>query len=506
MRTLGIHGVVGLLLCALTASAPAWAQSSFSYTGLLENAIRFSLPGKDEPAGVPDWRFLRSDSTARYRANFTSGTVRAVGDLAVVFTGVPAAESIEGLTLRESVDPLRLESDALFLEIDEFLAEGLSFKFGREILRWGTGFMFNPTNVVIAQDFEDPLKFGEVIATEMMVLTWTAPWSSYSDELDLTLFDEFTLTFVAVPVFRPAQLPQSALLAFTDPSLFNQVVSSPTIDKVLGLQQAFEDGGGRIAYDVGAGSPNLGMENMALAGRVSWTMFGTDVSFTYYRGHDDTPRAETIGVSDLPIPVTNEDLQDIEGLLNTISSLDLDGGGAQTDVTLTWPRVHVLGADFATSLDGLGGLGFWGEFAWTMHDDLRRFIRIGDAQVLEEEAESGGFWKLTAGLDYSLTSWWYVNLQYLHGFVDEIGSDNLHDYLVGGSNFTFLSNTLTLRMFSIFQFQDKSTVIYPQVILQPWPNTELTAGAFVFVGEDDSKFGSRITGPSTFFLKGRYNF
>ena len=78
MRTLGIHGVVGLLLCALTASAPAWAQSSFSYTGLLENDIRFSLPGKDEPAGVPDWRFLRSDSTARYRANFTSGTVRAV--------------------------------------------------------------------------------------------------------------------------------------------------------------------------------------------------------------------------------------------------------------------------------------------------------------------------------------------------------------------------------------------------------------------------------------------
>ena len=506
MRTMGIAGVAGLVVCVLALSAPVHAQTSFGYTGLLETDIRFSLPGKNEPAGIPDVRFLRSDSTARYRGNFISGTVRAVGDVAVVFSGIPQAESIGDLTLRENVDPFRFESDALFLEIDEFLVEGLSLKLGREILRWGTAFMFNPTNVVNAYDFEDPLKFGEVIATEMIVLSYAGPWSSYSDELDLTLFDEFTLTFVAVPVFRPAQLPESALVAFTDPALFNQVVSSPTIDKLLGLQQAFESGGGKIAYDVATGAPNLGIGNMALAGRMSWTMFGTDVSFSYYRGHDDTPRAETVGVSDLPIPVTNADLEDIDGLLNTISALDLEGVVAQTDVTLTWPRVHVFGADFATSLDGLGGIGLWGEFAWTMHDELRRFIRIGDAQVLEEEAAQGGFWKLTAGVDYSLTPWWYMNLQYLHGFVDEFGSGNLHDYLVGGSNFTFLSNTLTLRMFSIVQLQDMSTVIYPQVILQPWPNTELTAGAFVFVGDADSKFGSRITGPSTFFLKGRYNF
>jgi len=497
---------MGLMLGALTVTAPVHAQSSFKYTGILENDIRFSLPGKEEPGGVPEVRFLRTDSTAKYRANFTSGTVRAVGDVSVVFTGIPQAENIEGLTVREQVDPFRLESEALFLEIDEFLAEGLSLKMGREILRWGTGFMFNPTNVVNAYDFEDPLKFGDVIATEMVVLSYTAPWSSYSEEMDLTLFDEFTLTFVAVPVFRPAQLPQSSLVAFTDPALFNQLVSSPTIDALIGLQQAFEGGGGQIAYDVATESPNLGLENMALAGRMSWTMLGTDVSFTYYRGHDDTPRAETIAVSDLPIPVTNEDLEDIDGLLNTIKSLALDGVVAQTDVILTWPRVHVFGADFATSLDSLGGVGLWGEFAWTVHEDLRRFIRIGDAQVLEEEAEQGGFWKLTAGLDYAITSWWYANIQYLHGFVDEFGADNLHDYLVGGSNFTFLANTLTFRMFSIVQLQDLSTVIYPQIILQPWANTEVTAGAFVFVGEDDSKFGSRITGPSTFFFKGRYSF
>ena len=502
-----MRGIKHTLFCIVFLwSTALYANDDFSIRGFVEADVRFAIPGKSEPDGVDPYRFIRSDTTGRLTAMFNTGDVTAYADLAVVFSGFPQADTLDGLLLREQVDPLRFESDALYLSIEDWMADGIDLRIGRQILHWGTADMFNPTNVVNAYDFEDPLKFGEAIATEMLVLSLTAPWYSYSESLDVTVFDEFSLTLVAVPVFRPGMLPASAMAAFSDPDLFRQLVDSPTLTSVASLQTPFLEGGGTLVYDTGVKTPDFAMDNIQLGSRMRWTLLGMDMSLSYYRGFDDTPRAERVEVRDLPIPVTEEDLNDLDKLEASIKALNLDNVVAQTDVMLTYPKVHVLGADLSTSLDFLGGLGLWAEFAMTFHDDLYRYVSIDQAQILEREAEKGSFWKLTAGMDYSITSWWYANVQYIHGFVDEFGAAALNDYIVAGSDFKAFAEQLTIRTFVIYQIQDQSMVMYPQLIFKFWPGTELTAGAFVFLGDEESKFGSRITGPSTVFLKGRYNF
>ncbi|NUN12636.1 MAG: hypothetical protein HUU55_03260 [Myxococcales bacterium] len=497
----------------------ASAQVIFDYRGYIESDLRFSIPGKDEPDDVSDFRFVRSDNTARLTATLSGDAVRAVADLAVIFTGRPETTTADDLVNRSKVDPFRLESDALYVSIDDFIAPGMDLRLGRQIVRWGTADMFNPTSSLNAYDFEDPLKFGEAVATEMVSLTYNIPWSVEGE--DSTIVDDVTLSVAVVPYFRPALLPESALLAFSEPSLFNQFVDSAILKGLLVEQDLFLAAGGKAVYDIDVQTPDLSVRNLQVGARFGMSLLGVDWSISYYRGFDDAPRAETIVAGDIRLPKVP--LASPTDTVAVLKELDFTGVTVDTHVTMTYPRVQVFGADFSTSLDFLGGLGLWAEFALTLHDDLYRYVRTSGAilpvggpngtpvsgvarEYLELEAEAGPFWKLTVGTDYSLTAWWYVNIQYLHGFPDEFGETNLNDYLVAGSDFKLFRDQMLIRLFAILQFQDLSYVLYPQLTFDFWQNVDVSVGAFVFGGDSDSKFGSRVTGPSTVFLKGRYSF
>jgi len=78
--------------------------------------------------------------------------------------------------------------------------------------------------------------------------------------------------------------------------------------------------------------------------------------------------------------------------------------------------------------------------------------------------------------------------------------------VLAGSEFKVFSEALVLRLFSIVDLEELSAVIYPELFLKAYPGVDLSLGAFAFLGEPDTKFGSRLTGPNTLFLKGRYSF
>lgn len=506
-----LYNLLVLMICCLLGPGLAWADDEIDYRGYLELDNRMSLPGKTEPAGVSSTRFLRSDATARVTAAFGQDDVQGVVDMALVFTGFPQTDTLNDLMLRERVDPFRIESDALYVEILDMLP-GLDMRVGRQIVQWGSADQFNPTNVLNAYDYEDPLKFGESIANEMLVLKYTAPISVFGDSV--TIFDELALELVAVPVFRPGQLPASSLAAFTDSSLFDQVVDSPSLQDLKGVQDMYLENGGTVEYDVDVNNPEPDSANAQLGAKLSWTLLGADMGVMYYRGFEDTPRAEDIRATGLNVP-QGIDINDeealfpvVNGLVATRSNGILDDGEGPipTEVKVSYPRVQVVGADLSTSLDFMGGLGVWGEFAMTFHEDLYRFIDVGLGPVLEQEMAAGNYWKLTTGFDYSLTSWWYFNAQYIRGFVDEFGAQNLGDYVLAGSEFKMFSEALVLRLFSILDLEELSAVIYPELFLKAYPGVDLSLGAFAFLGEPDTKFGSRLTGPNTLFLKGRYSF
>ena len=177
-----------------------------------------------------------------------------------------------------------------------------------------------------------------------------------------------------------------------------------------------------------------------------------------------------------------------------------------TNIVLKNPRIDMLGVDMSTSLDSLGGIGLWAELAYFMHDALVRDIEAGREMVEESVDPKTRFWKLTAGLDYTVAKWWYLNIQYLHGFVDEFGSERLNDYVVGVNDLKFFADKLLARFVVMHQFQDRSTVIYPQLSGTFLENTELTLGGMVYLGEKVSKFGTPAAGPNLVFARARFSF
>ena len=159
---------------------------------------------------------------------------------------------------------------------------------------------------------------------------------------------------------------------------------------------------------------------MRLAGRV----LGLDVSASYYHGR-------------WGIPTPAWAVQKPNGIVDAI---------------VMWPRMDVLGADIAGSIEKLKGLGYWVEGAASSsrrrsptastttrsagtirspsrrRDQGRQRQRAVPAHLTAPEFQRGTvipstpFLKLTAGVDFTWNKYLYSNLQYVYGFIDEFGA------------------------------------------------------------------------------------
>ena len=501
MKTPRIFTVGAACLAPIVATC-AQAESVRQIGGYFESDARMSLSGRE-----PEWTFMRLDNTARLKAELGAGDVSAHGDFALIYRSFSRAGTLAELEGREATDPFSLESDALYLEIQNLGLERLDLRLGRQILRWGSADRFNPTSVVNPLDLEDPLKFGDRVPNEMAVLSYQAPWSVAGD--DITIFDELTFTAVAVPVHRPGQLPASSRLVFEDPSLFVQFVDSPAIDKYAGLLTTFADKGGKIAYDDHVEGPSAKAENLQYGGRISATVLGVDLGAMYFHGYADSLQIQdvsgTFGIPGVQVDLDNPDslagLQAALDALDDLSSLPPQ----QVALVMGYPEVDVLGGDLATSLDFLGGLGLWAEVAAYQHDQMDLSLNFGSERK-ERLFDEGHYVKYVIGTDYSFTPWWYINVQFLHGFVDEFGGRNLENYMVAGSDLKFFNDQMTLRLFGIVSLADQSFVLYPNVMNRFWDNTEVGVGAFILHGDEKTKFGRVVTGPSQLFVTARYSY
>ncbi len=517
-----------VLAAALLVFPPAWG-AEITTGGQLDSDLRLSLPGKDAPPGAESIRFLRLDNTARAKLHVAEGDVTGRFDVALVWRGLHGDLSLDDVRTRERSDPVEIESDALYLTFSDLVVEGVELRVGRQIVQWGAADRFNPTSVLNPLDLEDPIEFGARVPNEMLLLSYTAPWTV--DGEDLTLFDELTFTAAFVPVHRPGQFPASAKVVFTDPDLFVQFVDSPLLTSFLDLQKAFVVKGGQFDYLTEIETPSRSLDHAQYAGRVSFTAVGIDLSATFFDGYSDSLQAAEVDAdlsSDLSVLVgdasvcspgqtpdcgavvngiieqnPDDPFGALQGLLDSASELN---GVIPTRVRLKHPEVQVVGFDATTSLDFIDGVGVWVEAAMTKHEAQVLTLRAGGQTFEETLVEAGSFWKVAGGLDYTIASWWYVNAQFLHGFVDEFGADNLDDYVVAGTDFKMFTDQLTLRLFGIYQLQDASYIAYPALMGRFWQGAEVILGVLYMGGEDDSKFGSPATGQSRAFLEGRYSF
>jgi hypothetical protein len=128
------------------------------------------------------------------------GDVKAVAQIdGVIFGYQTEIENIGLLTRPEETQPWRLDINELYIDVRKFVFDGLDVRLGQQIVAFGVGDQFNPTNNLNPDDLRDPLLFGRLAGNFMA-------------RADYWVSEDFRLTGVLVPLFRPAMLPPSASL------------------------------------------------------------------------------------------------------------------------------------------------------------------------------------------------------------------------------------------------------------------------------------------------------
>jgi hypothetical protein len=544
-------------LALLTATPPgARADIDFKFSGYLSSDIRFRVLAAERPPPTPQptqWTLLKngvSRNENRIRAALTAklgSKVKAVADVEMVTWGFSDLSNIDSSTLRPYVDPYYFEFHAAYIDINNLFGSVIprfDLRIGRQTVPWGSADKFNPISNLNTLDLSDPLMFGRALANNMI----RADWNPIGD---------LNFTAVLVPVFRPAQLPRTAPLALLDPlrpaPIADQDVRAaldreraiyvPAIDPATGLETRPASGTLTITTDVLA--PEITAANMQAGFRTAWKLLDQDMGLSYYHGR--------FGV---PVPAWS-----------------ISTGGLFSNLTKTavvYPRMDVIGVEMAGSILKLGGIGYWieaavylpGEVTLSLYDAItamdpnsprpmeylfdpacgtvcRRYQPVGSTSAAKPVViEKTPFVKATLGFDYTIAQRVYVNVQYVHGFIDEFGAgraarprrnaidlaesprveSRIGDYIVAGVDIKALREALLFRLFGVFKLPTvdlasrlwddwaPTGVLFPQIIWRVFDGTELMIGGFIMLGDRSTKFGDPAAGGSEIFAKAKVSF
>lgn len=442
--------------------------------------------------------FSRQENRLELGLTYTPNKhIQIVGDVQPVFFGLAQTPVLDDLASQRLLTPFHVESDSAYVALVDLLP-GLDIKIGRQIVVWGTADKFNPTNNINPDDLEDRPLFTEPIANQMVVVDY-AP-----------LQDRLWFQGVYVPTFFPALLPPSAATALQDPQSpvpYAREADNAKIDRL----QLLLDGQPYLVPSVigNVRQPSRRFTTGQSAAKIGTTLGEVDLSLSYYNGRHDIPT---------PVDVRSSEKNP------TVGDPTLAGCCYQSDVTLIYPRMQVVGFDFATELPFLGDMGLWGEGALFIpqkqelriefpipidvtsgpnDDGIQNTVR----SMIGPTIRSTPYIKATAGIDYTFGKHVYVQAQYLRGFIDEFGADHIGNYLVAGSDLVFFGRHFIFRLFGVVDFPtgkgDRgSYVVFPEILLvPPWGSLTFEVGSFFLIGKGDTKFGQKATGSSIAFFK-----
>lgn len=427
---------LGVLLAASSASAddPSWDMQL-----KIESDLRFRLEEKSAggviaqttlPKGVE-----RNQNLLGARFSVSWENVKAVAQTDLVLYGYQSElEGIGALSKAEETQPYRIDVNELYVEVQNLFFDGFHVRAGQQIVAWGVADQFNPTNLLNPDDLIDPLLFGKQLGNFMV-------------KADYWVTDDFSLSAVLVPLFRPARLPVSAALG---PA---QVGRLPYTDAKLRWRNETERGAAArflnvptVVDTITIMTPEPEFENMQAAIRMAGTVFEQDIALSYYTGFHD-----------FPVPIANHTRQDTTPIcgqppFGRICATEVNGGRLLTDTTLGYPKMHAYGLNIAGEFnpfkpidENIGGIGYRFEGALYIPRETKmklsqeELVLGGGAFRLPEgeydydlDGRPGGprptvventaFAKWTLGLDYTFPGNVYANLMWVHGLADEFGA------------------------------------------------------------------------------------
>ncbi len=381
--------------------------------------------------------------------------------------GLPQSKTANDLYNKGIADPYNLEIREAYVEIYGFLSEKLDLKIGRQRIAWGTADKMNPTDNLNPYDMEDLLDFGRHRGSDAI-------------NLNYYLSSDFSLQAVFIPVFQSANLPIGVFSNLLNPNI--------SLPNGLVLKN--------ISTDISHPEYNF-KESSTFGFKFKGFALGCDFSLSYVQGQDG-----------LPMPISN-----------TIIPVDIMGG-VNLHSKYAFAKNHIFGFDLATSV---AGIGIWAEAAATLPDGKITTTNdfsalnpmappsalISDTTILKDEL----YMKYVVGADYHFANGMYLNVQYLHGFFTEKGTDALNDYFFLQIEKKFFDDKLKISpingAFIISDWDDigqnYNFILMPEISYMATDNAELSLMASIFDGKGQNAF-SKLNDLDMIMLKLKYSF
>ena len=454
-----IQSKILLFYLVLLLSAPALAQEKplLSISGELLTDQRFLFKNDNEWAWNENRLTLELDKKVNDKSKFHS-------EIWVRNLGVPNIGSSSQLYNKGIMEPYDIEVREAYIELYKFLLPKLDVKIGRQRLAWGTADKLNPTDNLNPYDLEDIIDFGRHRASDAI-------------SMEYYFNHDYSLQLAYIPFFKPWNMPVglfSDILVPESPANLGQATSLIINDQVV--------------------SPDNNLGSSATFGAcLSGFAFNFDFALNYLWGYDGQPF------------ITDKVLFPYDTI-----------GGIQVDTRLDFSRNHIFGASIAGTI---GGFGIWSEVAVTLPDteirsrtDLTQVFGtpiVIDTVLLKKES----YVKYIIGTDYHLGDGSYFNFQYLHGFFNERGKDNLNDYFFMRFEKPLFNNKLLLSLinggFVVSEWDDiknNYALLYlPEIKYTATPNTHIYISSVIFKGKGSSTF-SGLDDYNMFMLKVEYSF
>ncbi|MCK9612708.1 MAG: hypothetical protein M0R16_07375 [Bacteroidales bacterium] len=385
----------------------------------------------------------------------------------VRYIGLPSFVSTYDLYNAGIINPVNLSLREAYFEVTGFLSKKIDLKIGRQRIVWGTADKLNPTDNLNPYDLEDIFDFGRHRGSDAI-------------NINYYFYKDFSLQGIYMPFFQPANLPVG---------MFSGILSGGMeLPQGLTLLQ-FSDTLLTPKYNLGESSS----AGLKLKGNLSVL----DFSVSYLWGH-------------IGLPVITR---------NTITAVDTLGG-INVRTQLSYPRVHIFGADIATSVVGIG---LWAEAALflpekdvIMTTDLSALYPLSPVPVTQDSMlldKTKPYCKFIVGLDYMFREGSYLNFQYLHGFMHEMGGKNLNDYFFLGYEKKFFRDKLKIApvggAFIINDWKDikhnYAFAYMPQISYKPVDDAEIIIAASLCGGEGKNMFAN-LKDFNMFMFKVKYSF
>lgn len=415
--------------------------------------------------------FAREEYRLSLTPVFKTNRTAFRGDIWVRTLNYPVVTSYTALSDINTLRRLDIDIREAYFDVYDFLIKGLDLRAGRQRIAWGSADRLNPTDNLNPYDFEDLWDFGRHLGSNSIKLSY------YVSDL--------TFTGVFIPVFTPSLAPEGSLIdAFMPEVAFPASVVNN--NSIIYLKY------NSITDTLVLPEKNIGNSIFGFKVEKPFGNFNTSVSFV--RGRDI-----------LPAPVKT-----------SITPLILAGDTMTINVRsqLLYPRMDIIGFDFAGSLFNMG---VWGEAALFFPEKITNNTTMSllGLTLLEEDSvtvDDKPFVRFAAGLDYTFSNGAYLNMQYLHGFVHEKGKD-LNDYYIVALNYPVLNGKLTLspinaclQVDDYSDFMNKHALIYmPEISYSGIDNTAIALGMRLIDGNRNTGFG-RLGRQDEVFVRLKYSF